>query len=286
MKLSLIHAAAFVTLTAACSSEDRLRSAPEPRETPADETPAVAPPRQLVTGTALPTTPVNLLSDPGFALVGRQAGYGSFLAFYERNFGQLELGHTIDSRSPVGVRGAVALVKPRDATDEKSDAALILTSFLGGEGPFRAQIWVSKSNVAGAPLPFPTDGSAVTVSVTDANPNGRAFELSPVDSATRAIGGRTWVLLRGEVHEPLRRGGFFVIRTGTAGGHVHLAAPEVTTDEIVVGQAMASRAPALAAFAAKPRALTEAERDAIARYRAVPPRLVPAGDVPTPQLAF
>src|SRR5690606_12600791 len=91
-------AALATACAAACAPADEpLPPSPKAQETPA-ETPAAAPPRKLVSGAALPTGPVNLLVDPGFALVGRQAGYGSFLAFYARDFDALDLETQVDSR--------------------------------------------------------------------------------------------------------------------------------------------------------------------------------------------
>lgn len=276
MKLSLIAAASLACLAAACgsSSEDAPR-APAPAESPQPEAPAPAPPpRQLVEGAALPTSPVNLLTDPGFSLVGQQAGFGSFLAFYDGSFARYELETTLDSRSPAGFGGAVALVRPARATDRKSDPVMLLTSFPGGKGPFRARVWVSKSDVKGAPVDLPTDGSAVTVSVTDGSPEGEAFDLKPVEGGTRAVGGRTWVLLGADVTKELKHGGFFVLRTGAKGGHIHIAAPEVTTDEIRLGQSTQSRG---SLFVVKARRMSASERAAVARYKSLPPRLVPAG---------
>ena len=277
MKLSLITAATAAVLgcfAAGCgtSEADKGEGGPKPAET---TTPASsAPARQLVDGKALSTSPVNLLADPGFSLVGREQGYGSFLAFYDGGQRLFELATTLDSRSPAGFGGAVALVRPDNATDTKSQAVILLTSFLGGRGPFHAKIWVSKSNVRGEPVDVPTDGSAVKASIMEGSPDSNeAFDLEVDPAATRTIGGRTWVLLRGDVPKPLESGGFFVVRTGTHGGHIHLAAPEVTSDELVVGQAVKSRT---TLAVARTRAKDASERMAIKAYRAIPPRLVPA----------
>lgn len=277
MKLSLITAATAALLASfaiGCgTSEDKGEGGPKPAET----TPApaeTASGRQLVDGKALSTSPVNLLADPGFSLVGRQQGYGSFLAFYDGGQRQFELAATLDSRSPAGFGGAVALVRPEKATDSKSQAVILLTSFLGGKGPFHAKIWVSKSNVRGEPVDTPTDGSAVNVSIMDGSPEANdAFDLEVDPAATRTIAGRTWILLRGDVTRPLDSGAFFVVRTGTSGGHIHLAAPEVTSDELTVGQAVKSHA---SLTLARARVKRTSERLAIKAYQALPPRLVPA----------
>lgn len=283
MKLSLITAAAaaLTTFALGCgtSEADKGEGASKPAETPTSPTDAV-PPRQLVDGKALPTSPVNLLADPAFSLIGREQGYGSFLAFYDGGTRRFELAATLDSRSPAGFGGAVALVRPEKATDTKSDAVILLTSFPGGKGPFHAKIWASKSNGRGEPVETPTDGSAVKVSIMEGSPESRdAFDLQIDPAATRTIAGRTWILLRGDITKPLDEGAFFVVRTGKNGGHVHLAAPEVTSDEVTVGQAVMAR-PNLSM--ARTRMKDASENVAIKAYREIPPRLMPAA--PRPEL--
>lgn len=285
MKLSLIAAAALASLAVACGTNDdgnvpRLPSSPD--SVPTEEPTPAPPPRQLVEGRQLATSPVNLLTDPGFGLTGQQVGFGSFLAFYDGSYEQFELATTLDSRSPAAFGGSVALIKPAGATDKKSDPVLLLTSFLGGDGPFHAQAWVSKSDVKGNPVDLPTDGSAVKVSVADGDPDtGETYDLKPVEGSARTIGGRTWVLLRADIAKPLAHGGFFIVRTGSKGGQVHVAAPEVTSEQLVVGQAVMARGTPLA-VAGRPK--TASERVAIRKYRALPPRLTPASPKPTPAL--
>lgn len=282
MKLSLIAAAALASLALACGTSDdgNVPKLPQSSDPIPTEEPAPAPPpRQLVEGRQLPTSAVNLLTDPGFALTGQQIGFGSFLAFYDGSFEQFELATTIDSRSPAGFGGAVGLIKPAGATDKKSDPVLLLTSFLGGQGPFHAQVWVSKSDVKGNAVDVPTDGTAVKASIADGDPDtGETFDLKPVEGAARTIGGRTWVLLRADVPKPLAHGGFFIVRTGSKGGQIHIAAPEVTTDQITIGQAVMARGAQLAVVG---RPKTASERVAIRKYRALPPRLTPASPKPT-----
>lgn len=281
MKLSLIAVASLALLAAACGSteEEPGRPAPPSSEGAPVEEPNAPPPRQLVTGRQLSTSPVNLLTDPGFALVDQQTGFGSFLAFYDGTFQPFQLATKMDSQSPAGFGGAVAIVKAAGATDKKSDGVMLLTSFLGGAGPFHARLWVSKSDVKGKPVDLPTDGSAVTASIADGDPDrGESFDLAPVSGSARTVGGRTWVLYAVDVAKPLAHGGFFLVRTGEKGGQIHLAAPEVTTDQIAVGQ------PVLAGplrFAAKGRPKRASERAAIIKYRSIPPRLVPASAQPS-----
>lgn len=284
MKLSLVKLGPLTlgaALTIACSetTEDKKMDSPQPPEPTVTAPSDGPPPRKLVDGRALSTSPVNLLADPGFSLVGRENGYGSFLAFYETGLQRYTLESTYDSRSPAGFGGGVAVVKAAGATNTKSKAVTLLTSFLGGKGPFHAKLWASKSNVEGAPVDTPSDGSAVSASVTDGSPESNdAFDLKVDPSATRSANGRVWVLLRAHITKPLEKGGFLVIRTGTAGGQMLLAAPEVTSEELVVGQAIMSRG---ALASASPRTKTSIERLAVKSYQAVPPRLIPAA--PTTQ---
>lgn len=278
MKLSLNPALSVLSsLTALLVGCGSTSSDPAPAPTPVvpAETPAepAAKPRTLVEATVQPTSPVNLLTDPGFALVAAGASYSTFLAFEEASSAPFDIETTLDSRSPAGFAGGTALIRPAGATDTKSDAIILLTSVLGGQGPFRAQVWFSKSDAKGKPATLATDGSAVAASLTEESPEGKAYDLAPVPEATRTVSGRTWVLYRAEITSPLTFGGFFVIRTGEKGGQVQIAAPEVTTAEIVVGAAVRARAGA----PARARATTSWERSAIRRFRAIKPVLTPAG---------
>jgi hypothetical protein len=276
MKLSLITVS-VVTLSvlSACGDDEasKLHGAPAPVETalppPAPSTPKA---RTLVAGRALSTSAVNLIADPGFGLAGQQAGFGSFLAFDEASFTQLDLTTTLESRSPAGFGGAIALVKPDGATNKTSEPVMLLTSFQGGTGPFHANVWVSKSTVGGTPVALTIDTKGVRASITDETPDGEAFDLVPVPSATREVGGRTWTLLRADITKPLTYGGFFVLHTGTGGGQYHVAAPEIVAQPLVdgLGQTRSARA------AIRARAKTSTERAAIVRYRSKLPQLVPA----------
>jgi hypothetical protein len=273
MKLSLTLNLALVALVG-CGSSTEQPPAPAPIEAPPADAPAPAKVRTLLDGTVQPTSPVNLLADPGFALVGQGANYTSFLAFEEESSSPYDLETGVESRAPSGFGGSVALVRTSGATDTSSSAVVMLASVPGGQGPFRAQIWFSKSDARGRPTALVTDGSAAAASVTEESPDGKAYDLSPVPEAARVVSGRTWVLYRAEIPGALPYGGFLVVRTGSAGGQVQIAAPEVTSAEIVVG------APILAARTSAParsRALTAYERAALRRFRGIRPRLVPAG---------
>ncbi|MBS2014534.1 MAG: hypothetical protein JST00_16730 [Deltaproteobacteria bacterium] len=282
MKLSLVFASAsllsLAALSVGCSTTDEepsIRRAPtaEPEPTPPAPT---ATPRKLVEGNALPTSPVNLIADPGFGLVGQETGYGSFLAITESDFSQIELVTKVDSRSPAGFGGSVASVRPDGATATASEPVLVLTSFQGGAGPFRAQVWVSQSTLGGAPKDVTIDPKGIRATVTDETPDGEAFDLAVVESATRKVGDRTWVLLRGEVNKALTYGGFFVVRTGSGGGQFEIAAPEIVAQPLVDGLA-STKSLGTTARSLAPRVKTQAERSAITKYKSRVPRLMPAG---------
>ncbi len=275
MKLSLV-AASFALLAAACgtSDSDSLPNVPKPADTTPATTATAAPKRTLVDGAQLPTSPVNLLVDPGFGLVGSpQPGFGAFLAFLESDFSTVTLGATLDSRSPAGFGGAVGLVKPDGATDKSSNPVLVLTTFPGGDGPFHGKVWVSKSAVDGKPVTFGTDAKSIRVSLTDSSPDGDAFDMKPVDGSTKNVGGRTWVLLAVDVAKALPYGGYFVVHTGGGGGQWHLASPEVVAQPLV--DALSTKSMSMS-IPAQARSKTQVERTAIQKYQSMKPRWVPA----------
>ena len=278
MKLSLVALTltSLSLLATACgTNEEAALNHTPPAGEPVPTEPAPAPPvkRAIVQGKALPTSPVNLLADPGFALAAQQAGFGSFLAFDEETFSQLELATTVDSRSPAGFGGSVALVRPDGATNKKSAPVLLLTSFPGGAGPFHAKVWVSRSDLAGKPTDLTIDAKGIVASINDGTPDGEAFDLVPVEGSARIAGGRTWTLLRADVTKPLVYGGFFVVHTGTGGGQFHVAAPEIVAQPLVDGLAASTRS---LSTAQRARALSSAERKALVRDRSKPPQLTPA----------
>lgn len=268
-------AASSLVLVAGCDTGSDDAAIPKPAPTTA-EVPATQPPvRTMVQGTQLGTSPVNLLVDPGFALVEGGAGYGSFLALYDGSFESFGLTTSIDSRSPAGFGGAVAVAK--GMTDKSSLPVLLLTSVLGGTGPFRAQVWVSKSDVKGNPVEIDLDEKkGVSAAVTDETPDGKAYKLVAVPDMARTAGGRTWTLLRVTIPTPLAYGAYFVIRTGTGGGSYHFAAPEVVAQPLVDGMVDGMRTAAITVSAPRTRAIDASERAAITKYKNRKPRLVPA----------
>lgn len=279
MKLSLVALTltSFSLLATACGTNEESdalnRMPPAAEAPPAEPAPAAPAKRAIVQGKALPTSPVNLLADPGFALAGQQAGFGSFLAFDEETFSQLELATTVDSRSPAGFGGSVALVRPDGGTNKKSTPVLLLTSFQGGTGPFHAKVWVSRSDLSGKPVDLTIDAKGIVASINDGTPDGEAFDLVAVEGSARVAGGRTWTLLRADVTKPLAYGGFFVVHTGTGGGQFHVAAPEIVAQPLVDGLTASTRS---LSASQRARSLSSAEHRAILRYRSKPPQLTPA----------
>lgn len=269
MKLSLaplpVLAAALALAGCGSSSSSDTAPAPAPTQTPAEETPAPRV-RTLVEGTVMPASPVNLLADPGFALVGQGANYTSFLGFDEETSQPFDLEATLDSRAPSGFGGNVGRVRGGGST-------ILLASLPGGQGPFTAQVWFSRLDAKGRPADLPTDGSVVAASVTEESPEGKAYDLAVVPDATRTVAGRTWVLHRATIAGPLPFGGFFVLRVVSKDGEVQISAPQVTSAEIVAGAPIQSATRA----GVRGRALASYERDGLRKFRSMKPRLVPAG---------
>jgi len=292
-RLSSICASAFalglsLALPGCGSNDEPAIASTPPAAIPTAPPTAVAPAtRTLVQGKALSTSPVNLVVDPGFGLLGGQA-FGTFLTAYEDDSSEATVRAVYESRSPAGFGGSTARIADDDATDTRSRAILFLTSFAGGSGPFRAQVWVSRTNPKGTPVDETSaEAFGVRVSLTEEAPDGTATDLPMVPEETREMGGRRWVLLRGEVPQGFAYGGFLVIRTGTNGGQFAVAAPEVVPAPLLAELAEGARtragtsSRAREALTVRPR--TAAERTAIQRYRSRPPRLVPAGSAATPR---
>ncbi len=101
MKLSPLTVLTLAALAAACGTEDAI--APRPAGTSEAPPPVAAttpPTRKLMEGAALPTSAVNLITDPGFILATQKSGFGSFLAFEEASLTPVDLATTFDSRAP------------------------------------------------------------------------------------------------------------------------------------------------------------------------------------------
>jgi hypothetical protein len=276
LRLSL--PASLSILALACGTTDD--SIPPPPTTPADTGSATQPPappqkRTLVDGSQLATSPVNLLFDPGFSLVNiGESSYGMWL---DQSLTQGGLTTTLDSRSPAGFGGGVGLFQADGATNKESLDLLFVAPFQGGDGPFHAQVWVSKSDIGGKPVAFTADAKSITASLSQDGPNGDAVDLKPVDGANKTVGGRTWVLLQADYPQPLPYGGYFLIHTGGNGGRWHVAAPSVVAKPLLDGlttQSFSLGKPVI-------RRITAAERRAMESYRSMKPKLVPAASKQT-----
>lgn len=260
---------------AACGGDDSpyVPPAPPSPTAPPPPPPGPTPARTQVTGTLLPTTTKNLLLDPGFFLT-EQGGQiaGAFLAVYEQGQGNLTLRVRVDSTSPAGFAGGVAIAKEPKATDEKARSIQFLAAFTGGKGPFVAKVWVASVDAAGAPRAFPEDGGGFEASILDPGRQSQAAELQRDDTAPRVSGGRTWVRYSGQLPRDLVGGGMMIMTTGTKGGGFELAAPEIVATSATTAL---SRVPVM-----RVRPMRESERAAVLAYDRIPKRLeaAPAGE--------
>ncbi len=221
-RFSLLAVLAPLLVAVGCGSSVEPQPHAHPAPAPAAvENDAGVAPRSLKTGSLLPYSPQNLLLDVTF----REGGWGHFNSFYDGNFNPLTTPSRIFSDSPGGVGAPVGVFKDSSATDEKSKALVSLASFLGGKGPFVAHVWVSRSNVAGAPVELPNDPLYFRAAVAgDVGSTAKGWDLQ--QKTTRVHGARTWVLYEAKIIDNLPSG-FFVIRFGRLGGQYMVTAPEV-----------------------------------------------------------
>lgn len=285
--LTAVVTLAALSSLAGCSSSEPsaspvapVTSTPAPTTTPTTEPTTPPPPegRKLVDGAAFATSSVNLLVDPNFTIGSDGFTAGTFVAYEELTGAKLALTTSTESRSPAGAGGSVAKIMATNVTDKSSRSALVLSSFLGGSGPFDAKIWVSKSTIDGLPTDVAFGAKGITAMVADGTPNGDSFDMTADDASRRVVGGRTWVLLRTTIPRALPYGGYFIVRAGTGGGYFSLASPEI------VAQPLATTAASRPLNAVRaPRATTSEEQAAIARYRSLPQRFVPAGSFGAPK---
>jgi hypothetical protein len=229
--------------------------------------------RKLVAGPLLPSSPGNLLLDPSFGLLSSQdAAYGTFQGTYSDDGSQFIPQTTLDSRSPAGFSGNVAVLLTAMATDTKSRNFTLLTSVLGGTGSYHASIWVSKSNVAGQPIDFSPADKQISVELTtdvDSGPAGASAKVYPLvadPTPQVASNGRSWTHYQVDVTDPLPNGAFMLIGVGNKGGAFQLAAPEVTSS------ALEKQLSNMSLVKTQSRAMTDEERAAIRRYKATPPK--------------
>jgi hypothetical protein len=268
MRTSIIPLAVLVLTACGTKQEEPIpaAAAPEPEAPEAGVEPPPAPKRTLLRRPLLPTLPQNLLLDGSF----RGEGWGQFLNFFDgqQRDGASAISLRTFSRSPVGITTPVVAVRDPSGTDERTRAITAIASFLGGPGPFRARIWVSRTDAAGDPRDFEDDPTVFRAAITtEGYPEGRAYDLARVDSAT--FGDRTWILFEAIVEAELPSG-FFNLRFGRKGGGYLLQAPEVVPTALLQPTAAALRA---GTFVALERALAVDELSAIAAYKRQPLQL-------------
>ena len=245
-------------------------------EQPKVETPTVTPPettpnavRTIVTRPLLAGSPNNLLLDTTFRDQGGFS-WGHFAGLYDGGAALATATSRTLSLSPESVSAQVGIFKDTTATDEKSRGITSLSTFLGGKGPFLARVWVSRSNVAGAPIDFEDDPTVFRASITTGGlPEGKAYDLSR--KTEKKIGERTWWLYETKVDDDLPSTAFYNLKFGRKGGAFMVQAPEVVAVNLLPPSdgAMALK-PAL-----KPRMVTFEESAAIAWYLRQPPKLTP-----------
>jgi hypothetical protein len=227
-------------------------------------------PRKLVVSNLMATNPGNLLLDPGFSqLSSQEASYGSFLSYYQDDNSTYTPDTVLDSRSPAGFSGNVAVLHAANATDKSSRGIGMLASVIGGTGPYHVSIWASRSNAAGAPVDLTLPDKNLTISLaTNPDPVGGStntvYPLVGNPVPLKASNGRSWTHFTVDVSDPLPAGVFLLIGTGTKGGQYQLAAPEVTS--LALTQQISTELP----VRTTPRPQTESEAALLRRYVQTP----------------
>jgi hypothetical protein len=245
------------------SSSDQANQTPSDAGSDTATPPEPAPVRTLVTRSLLPGAPQNLILDWTF----REAGWGKFLSLYEGAFSQYTVPSRVLGPTPAGVTAAVGIFRDSNATDEKSRGIVSICSLLGGKGPFLAKVWVSKSNVEGAPLEFAEDPLEFRAAITTGGlPEGKAYELARKSSTK--IGERTWYLYEARVEADLPTS-FFNLRFGRKGGQFQVQAPEV----VPLGLLPAGDTTKSFTFATAPRLVDAVELAAMREYAKLPVQL-------------
>ena len=223
----------------------------------ADDPAPAGPKRTLVTGNLLVGTPVNLVQDPGFSLLDPNGGSGGFYAYSGLSSTPLTITSLRDSRSPAGLRGSVAVLTAPNATDDNSESIELITWMTGGPGAFHAEVWVSRSTLAGTPASF--EASRITAAVIDQT--GNAARLVAVEADARSsVDGRRWLPFRADLSGGFDTGGYFSITFGTDGGSWLVAAPSVVAQPLA--DALGTRS-----LATRPQ--TALEQSAVAKMRAL-----------------
>jgi hypothetical protein len=226
--------------------------------------------RTLTTRALLPTPVNSLLIDP---FVTYDESWGHFRAVVpaveaaETGGDCPSLTREFVSASAAGIAAPAVLVNPT-VLPVSTGCTAIIAPFVGSSEPVTAQIWVSLSDAAGAPVAFPsvTDAGMATIDgfVTVAilpntvpsslPPASYPFEVLPPAPVT--AGGRQWGLLGLRTAVAIPDGGWFAITFKSQSGGLYLAAPAVVpTGASQIVQRAAPRRP-----------MTEIERGAMLQY--------------------
>ena len=219
MKSSIVSGIMIATFAWGCGSSDDAPAATSPKK------------RTMVTGSLVVGTVVNLVPDPGFALAADSSSYGGFYGYTGADSKVLDIVPVRDSRSPAGLRGSVAVVTSPGATDTTGTGISLISAVTGGTGPFHAEVWLSKSTLAGTPTSF--EPNEITVAMLDQQ-NG-AVNLNAVDTDIQLEGDRKWVPMRADFADGFATGGYLSLTIPTSGGTWHIAAPSLVAQPLVDG---------------------------------------------------
>jgi hypothetical protein len=186
-----------------------------------------APTRTLVTRPLTLGSPQNLLLDP-FVGGELKGGWGHFGAGYDNGV-SAAMQRTFLSASPVGGAVSIELV-PAGGVPPGASSVTLAAPFLGGPGTFHADVWISAIGSTGAPVPFASVASAVSITIMAPD---WTTPTPLVATAPQTFGGREWV---GFVTSPdlasLPSGGWMAITLSRLDVKWMLAAPEITASSL------------------------------------------------------
>ena len=171
----------------------------------------------------------------------------------------------VTSSSPHGMSLAVGAVSdtPEGAAPRTFS---LLAQVPGGTGPFLVSLWLSTERPLEGDLP-----TLVRVSLASATAGTLVGAEIPRDeAATRTIAGRTWYRFEGEVAGDQKLGAFLVVRLRASRNRWWLQAPFVAPKALLASASLATASAPIARPVARPFALDDAERAAIAAYRRIP----------------
>jgi hypothetical protein len=227
------------------------------------------PARNLRTGSLTGTSPDNLLIDPSFAQ--NVEGWGHFSAYTPDLMATVKTATRTYSATPIGAAVPVAIV-PFPATTGTATSTLMLSSFVGGPGPYEVSIWVSASDTNEAPIDLVAKQVKVTITgVTSMGKPAKSYDVPAVDADTQTTRGRAWHHYSAQIADALDGGGFFQVHLGPAIGSFWVTGPELVSKSLTTPTGMHRRPVAIA------RDPSADEISAIEHYRrANPPKLVGA----------